>query len=141
MTPEELEAIHRTVRAVEAEPDRFAARFYDGLFALSPDTRHLFPDDMTEQRGKVVDELVFLAGAASDVPGFTARAKELGARHRHYGVRAEHYPRVEQALLDALAEVLGEQWTPLVEGAWRALYHLIAETMVEGASGELFSPT
>lgn len=141
MTPEELEAIDRTVRAVEAEPDRFAAGFYDGLFTLSPEARHLFPEDLTEQRGKVVDELVFLAGAARDLPDFTARARELGARHRHYGVRVEHYPRVEQALLEALAEVLGEQWTPLVEGAWRALYHLIAETMVEGASGELFSST
>jgi hemoglobin-like flavoprotein len=139
MTPEQLDAVERTVRAVEADPEAFAHRFYEELFALAPDTRELFPQDMSDQRGKLVDEVLFLAGAARDLRGFADRARELGARHRHYGVRARHYELFEQALLRTLGAVLDDEWSPDVEEAWRRLHRLVAETMMEGAAGELFT--
>lgn len=139
MTPEQVENVQATVWAIEADPGTFATRFYERLFSLDPPVRELFPDDMSEQKGKVVEEVVFLAHAASDLDGFTLRARELGSRHRHYGVRAGHYPTVERAMLGALADLLGEAWGPDTEEAWQRLYRLVAETMLEGASGELFS--
>jgi hemoglobin-like flavoprotein len=139
MTPEQLDAVERTVQAVEADPEAFAHRFYEELFALAPDIRDLFPQDMAEQRGKLVEEILFLAGAARDLTGFTERARDLGARHRHYGVRARHYQLFETALLGTLAQMLPGDWTPEVEEAWRRLHRLVSETMLEGASGELFS--
>jgi hemoglobin-like flavoprotein len=139
MTPEQLDAVERTVRAIEADPDGFALRFYDELFSLAPDTRELFPDDMAEQRGKLVEEILFLAGAARDLTGFTDRARALGARHRHYGVRAHDYPMFEEALVRSLSALLADRWSAEVEEAWRRLHRLVAETMLEGAAGELFT--
>jgi hemoglobin-like flavoprotein len=141
MTPEQLDAIRATARAVEAKAERFSTRFYDRLFALAPETRAVFPDDMTAQRGKLVGELVFLADAAGDLPAFTERARELGSRHQAYGVQPQDYDVVCAALLSSLAEVLGADWTAENEQAWDRLYRLIAETMLEGAAGSLFAPS
>jgi nitric oxide dioxygenase len=139
MTPEQLQLISETARAVETHADRFSTHFYERLFDLSPETRTLFPDDLTEQRGKLIDELVFLAGAADDLPTFLERAHDLGVRHQTYGVRPHNYDSVGTAMLETLAVVLGPQWTEECRRAWRALYRLIAETMLEGAAGSIFA--
>lgn len=139
MTPEQLALVADTVPRVTSDGDRFSARFYDRLFELEPETRALFPSDLTEQRGKLVDELSFLAGAVEDLPAFIESARRLGARHHRYGVKPEHFPLVEQALLAALSDVLSDGFTAEVEAAWRRLYRLIAETMLEGAAGQMFA--
>jgi nitric oxide dioxygenase len=141
MTPEQLDLIRTMTRTVEAEAERFSTLFYERLFALAPETRPMFPDDMTIQRGKLSGELIFLADAAGDLPAFIERARELGWRHQTYGVQAQHYDTVRSALLGSLSEVLGARWTAEGEQAWGLLYRLIAETMLEGAAGSLFAPS
>lgn len=139
MTPDELAIVIETVQIASADRDALARSFYDRLFAIAPNTRELFPDDMTEQRGKLVDEFEFLVGAATDLDTFVDRARELGARHVDYGVTTADYDAVETALLGALADRLGDDWTPERESAWRRLYRLIAETMLDGAAGRAFA--
>ncbi len=138
MTPHQLELVGGTVSDLEAHRDEFATRFYDRLFALAPETRVLFPDDMTEQRRNFVDEVSFAAAAVADLPAFVERARDLGARHHRYGVRPDHYEVAEQALLGALADVLGPAWSPATVLAWQRLYRLLAETMLEGSAGPSF---
>jgi hemoglobin-like flavoprotein len=139
MTPEQLDTVGRTAAAVEDDADRFARAFYDHLFSNWPAVRALFPDDLSEQRAKLVDEVVFLAEVASDFDGFAVRTRELGARHARYGVRADHYAAVESALLAALSSVLADRFTPEVSTAWRRLYGILAETMLDGGRGTTFS--
>ena len=134
MTPEQLTLVGATVAGVEARPEQFATSFYDRLFALAPGTRDLFPDDMDEQRRKLVDGFSFLVDAVRDVPAFVERARELGIRHHRRGVRPDHYELVEEALLAALADVLGPRWDRSTRLAWQRLYRLVAETMMEGAA-------
>jgi hemoglobin-like flavoprotein len=59
--------------------------------------------------------------------------RQLGARHAGYGVQTHHYQTVGAALLWALAQGLGEGFTPEVEEAWTAAYTLLAQTMQDGA--------
>jgi hemoglobin-like flavoprotein len=140
VTPEQVEIVQSTADDVAADADRFARSFYDRLFEIAPDTRELFPEDLTSQKTTLVEEVVFLARAASDLSRFTERARQLGVRHHHYGVRPAHYVQFEDALLTAMAEVLGTRWTDEVAGAWTRLHRLVSETMLEGAQGELFTP-
>lgn len=139
MTPEQLEIVASTALVAEGQPARFARAFYDALFQIEPAARGLFADDMSEQEAKLVSEVVFLAEVASDLDGFVERAQQLGERHHGYGVRFSHYDAVGEALLAALAAVLGDDFTPEVGDAWTRLYLLVSETMLEGASGRAFS--
>ena len=138
MTPEQRELVQSTVTVVERDSERFSAALYDRLFALDATTRALFPADITHQRSRLVDELSFFTTAIGDLPRFIEHARRLGARHHAYGVRPESFEHMEDALLDALQSVLGDEFTDDVGRAWRRLYRLIAETMLEGSAGELF---
>jgi hemoglobin-like flavoprotein len=140
VTPDQLALVRETASTIDAAGDSFAERFDDHLFARHPAARRLFPDDTTTHRSQLTDEIVFLvAAAAADLPALLERARALGARHRHYGVRAADYPLAGEALVAAVGDVAGGAWSAEAAAAWRRMYALIAETMVEGASGELFS--
>jgi nitric oxide dioxygenase len=139
VTPDELELIDRAAVAVEADADRFATTFYDTLFELSPDTRALFPADLVEQKGKLVDELTFLIGAARDLDAFTVRAGELGRRHVGYGVEHDDYEPVGVALTVAMRECMHDAWTDAHEAAWSKLYHLIAGVMRDASTTAMFA--
>jgi hemoglobin-like flavoprotein len=141
VTPEQLEIVSETADRLEAEPRRFADTFYNRLFELAPQVRELFPEDLDVQKAKLVDEVTYLASAAGDLRGFVARAGALGARHHGYGVHVADYDAVEQALLAAVGEVLGVDPEHESIVAWRKLYRLIAETMIAGATDELYTIT
>lgn len=53
----------------------------------------------------------------------------------------EMYGWVGECLLAALAEGLGDDWTPAVEAAWSAAFGAIAGAMIEGAREEIGSWT
>ena len=48
--------------------------------------------------------------------------RDLGKRHIKYGVSAHYYPFMGKALLQTLAEVLGDAWTQEVEESWVEVY-------------------
>ncbi len=144
MTLDELTLIEADGAVVRTKPDEFARSFYAALFELAPQTREMFPDDMTAQRGKLVAELEFLIEAATgsastgDLAPFVERARELGRRHVDYGVTGHDYAFVGDALLAAVAEH-ADSWDADHERAWRKLYRLISDVMREGAAGVLFA--
>lgn len=133
MTPEQLDEVARSAALVERRAESFSTAFYERLFAEWPEARGLFPADLTAQRAKLTDEVVFLAEVASDFDGFVVRARELGARHRGYGATSHGYEAVGSALLAGLAAALGDDLTAEVADAWRGLYRIIAEAMLDGA--------
>jgi hemoglobin-like flavoprotein len=147
VTPEQLALVRETALLVDAAGDAFALRFYDHLFARHPAARGLFPEELdvplpesrAAHRAVLADEVVFLVAAAADLPAFLERARGLGGRHQHYGVHAADYPLAGEAFVAAVGDVAGDAWSAEAEAAWRRMYALIAETMLEGASGELFS--
>ena len=58
---------------------------------------------------------------------------QLGRDHVRYGVLDEHYSSVKEALLFALGQTLGDDYTPEVESAWAEAYDLLAD-MMRGAA-------
>jgi len=71
--------------------------------------------------------------------------RQLGERHRGYGVSADHYGPVGAALLWTLEQGLGSAFTPEVKAAWSEAYRTLAGAMQEGerharATAEAMSP-
>jgi hemoglobin-like flavoprotein len=89
----------------------------------------------------LVDELLGLIAATDDLPGFLAQARALGLRLQKRGVHAADYAFVGDALIAAIAVVVGGSWTAEVETAWRRMYAVVVEAMLEGAEEGLFSPS
>lgn len=135
MTPDDIRLIEADVAAIEPEP--FAAAFYRTLFEIAPEVRSLFPDDMAEQRRKLMAELTAMIAMATsmadgDLDRFVDRTRRLGARHVGYGASPAHYDVVGRALLSTLATET-DGWGTDHESAWTRLYTVVAATMQEGA--------
>ncbi len=59
--------------------------------------------------------------------------KDLGKRHKGYGVIEAHYPVVGSALLATLEQGLGDGYTPEIAAAFGAMWGVVADTMKAGA--------
>lgn len=140
MTPEQI-ALVQTSMAALGDADDVVRRFYDRLFDLAPDTRALFPDELDELRTSFRATLADLVASLDDLPDFALQTRALGARHRGYGVTAVHYRAVRDALLETLAESLGDGFTDDHAEAWGQAYDLMAEVMQQGASAATQGPS
>jgi len=140
MTPQQLEAVVATAAVVAHDRDGFGRTFYERLCSEAPDMRAFFADAMHEQHLELIDELLFVCGEVADLDRCVASSRALGARLAGYGLRPEHYAVLGGALVDGLAEVVGPDFDSDTAEAWRRLYLLVSEAMLEGAAGNLFAP-
>jgi len=131
MTPEQIELVQRTWRAVLPVGDTAAELFYGKLFSLEPNLRALFRNDLVEQGRNLTAMISVAVGMLSRPERITLAVRQLGRRHAGYGVEPRHYELVAVALLWTLEKCLGEAFTPEAKSAWSAVYAFLAGTMLE----------
>lgn len=132
-TAADIALVRRTFDLVVPISGVAADMFYERLFYMAPSLRHMFPEDMRDQKRKLI---VMLAAAVNGLENLDALAPvlmQLGARHAGYGVKDHHYKTVGEALIWTLERGLADQFTPEVEQAWVRVYLLVAATMQAGA--------
>jgi hemoglobin-like flavoprotein len=135
MTPSQIALVQDSFAKVAPISDQAAVLFYDRLFELAPQVRAMFPDDLTEQRKKLMATLAVVVGGLSNLDSILPAASALARRHVGYGARPEHYPVVGAALLWTLEKGLGEAWTPELADAWTAAYGTLSGYMITEAYG------
>ena len=113
-----------------------ATLFYDRLFSVAPAVRPLFPDDITEQKRKLMEMIGAVVDGLDDLPSIVGDVQALGARHAGYGAKPEHYPVVGDCLLWTLGQGLGDGFTPDVKEAWTEAYQILATTMIAAQTAE-----
>jgi len=131
VTPGQIALVETTIDRLDL--DALAASFYERAFAADPALAGMFTADPAVQRARFAAELAEIVRSIHAIDTFQPAARALGIRHRGYGVRAAHYRLMGGALLAALADAMGDGWTPDAEEAWTLAYNLIAETMMAGA--------
>ena len=135
MTPEQVTVIQQSFSKVAPISEAAAVMFYDRLFEVAPSVRAMFPQDMTEQRKKLMGMLAAVVGGLSNLQSILPAASALARRHVAYGARAEHYPVVGATLLWTMEKGVGEAWTPELATAWSEAYGVLSSYMVSEASG------
>ena len=96
--------------------------FYKRLFELAPDARPLFTREIGLQAKKFSDMLAWVVEHLEKPEELGREMRELGARHRGYGVTADQYASVGSALIWMFQHALGERFTPEMEEAWLEAY-------------------
>jgi hemoglobin-like flavoprotein len=115
---------------------RFSRNFYAHLFAIAPEIRALFPDDISGQARKLMDMLAVLVGKLDRPHELVLTLEALGAQHRDYGVCAVHFAPVGRALFETLAAELGPRFDDTTRSAWIALYALASAWMQQSLPRE-----
>jgi NAD(P)H-flavin reductase/hemoglobin-like flavoprotein len=126
--------IRDSFAAVESQAQEVSQYFYGALFVVAPDTRDLFPINMSTQRSRLLRALVYVVQMVDRPDELTTFLAQLGRDHRKFDVLARHYDAVGIALLAALKRFLKDKWTQEVEAAWTTAYGVIAHTMREAAA-------
>jgi hemoglobin-like flavoprotein len=133
MTADQRYLIRKSFAALEPLGTVPALVFYRRLFEIDPGLRPLFRNDIEVQSAKLLDMLGSLISHLESTSLLETELHQMGARHAGYGVEPGHYATVGGALLDMLAEVLREQFTPATREAWTTLYGAVADAMLAGA--------
>lgn len=132
MSPDQVQLVQTSFKAVVPIAQQAADLFYDRLFEIAPQVRPLFPADMASQKMKLVAMLATAVNNLHQVDAILPAVRELGSRHRGYGVTVNHYAPVGQALLWTLEQGLGPAFTPEVKSAWTEAYSTLAGAMQAG---------
>lgn len=129
MTPEQVTMVQDSFKKVVPIAGTAADLFYGRLFEIAPEVRSLFPDDLTEQKKKLIAMLATAVTNLHQVEKIIPTVQELGKRHVAYGVTAKQYEPVGAALLWTLEKGLGADFTPLLKAAWTDTYMTLAGVM------------
>ena len=135
MNPTQINLVQESFAKVAPISEQAATLFYDRLFEVAPAVKVMFPDDMKEQRKKLMATLAVVVNGLSHLESVLPAASALAKRHVSYGARPEHYPVVGGALLWTLEKGLGEAWTADVADAWTTAYGTLSGYMISEAYG------
>ncbi len=133
MTPRQAQLIKDSFGRFGPNGELAAKVFYDYLFEIAPDTRALFPDDMTGQYHKFMVMFRLIVSTIDRFDELEKQVRRLGARHAKYHARDEHFGAVGEALLKMLAQRFGTAFTPELKYAWTAAYWRFALIMQDAA--------
>ena len=137
MTPDQVKLVQQSFAKVAPISEQAAVLFYDRLFEVAPSVKAMFPDDMTEQRKKLMAVLAVVVEGLSNLESVLPAASALAKRHVAYGAKPAHYPVVGGALLWTLEKGLGDAWTPEIAAAWTAAYGTLSGYMISEAYGSV----
>lgn len=134
MTPEKVKLVQDSFAKVAPIAGTAADIFYDRLFELDPSVRKMFPEDLSNQKVKLMQMLGTAVNGLSDLPSIVPAVQDLGRKHVDYGVKDAHYDTVGSALIFTLEKGLGDDFTPEVKDAWVETYGVVSTTMKAAAA-------
>ncbi len=103
--------------------------FYKHLSEISPPAyrmiSHLNPH---AHQSRIFQMIVLVIGQLDDEAELRFILKDLGKRHKGYGVQPEYYDAFGKALIATMAEAADDgTFTPEVQAAWEAVYAFMVE--------------
>jgi len=134
MSPEQIRLVQDTFRKIGPTAPLVAEVFYRRLFEIAPHVRPLFPSSLTDQGAKFMAILSIIVANLDNMDEIGPAVRDLGRRHAGYGVSADDYRPVGQALIWTLEQGLRADFTPAVESAWLAALGVLTKMMLEGAA-------
>jgi len=138
MTPEQEAMVRATWAAAAPRAAAMVDRFYQELFERSPESRALFDRvDREALARKFQLTLGEIVAVLDDPERLVSVLGPLGRHHGGLGVELGHYEAAAGALLAALRDACGDEFTVEAEQAWRELYSLVAAVMVRGGERRL----
>jgi len=134
MTPEKVRLVQDSFKKVVPIAGAAADIFYNRLFEIAPEVRPMFPEQMADQKGKLMTTLAVAIQNLHQVDTIVPVIQNLAVKHLDYGVKDEHYAPVGAALLYTLEKGLGDDWTPELADAWAETYTTVATVMKDAAA-------
>jgi len=132
LTDNEIKIIKASTPALAEYGEQITGRFYQILLAKNPELKNIF--NMTNQKSGNQKQALAMAVYAfskyvDNLSVILGDVERIAQKHASLGIKAEHYPLVGSALLEAIEEILnpGEE----VIAAWASGYGILANVFIE----------
>jgi hemoglobin-like flavoprotein len=136
VTPHQIKLVQNSFAQVAPISTIAADLFYGRLFEIAPSVRRMFPQDMVQQKMKLMTMLGVVVNGLSKIDALLPAVRALGKRHAGYDVHPEHFAPVGSALIWTLEQGLGDDFTPEVKEAWTTAYGVLSSVMIEAMAEE-----
>ena len=133
LSDETIRLVRASAALLPADDPAPVHAFYERLFELAPELRPMFKSSLDMQVRKLADMLAWIVANLDDPGTMMTTLRQLGVRHREYGVVLDHYAPVGSALIRMFQATLGDRFTPEMEDAWLETYAVISGDMERGA--------
>jgi hemoglobin-like flavoprotein len=130
---ESTRAVRVSIRRIAGRESELSELFYQHLFKMIPEVRRLFPDDMTEQRARLLAALLASVDALDDPIRMESDLLAMGEVHYYRGIEDHQYQYVAHALIRSVRELIPYEWSSELSSAWIAVYTWMITHMVTGA--------
>lgn len=133
----QIELVRSSWLQLKERSDYASHQFYQHLFQLEPELESLFNGDRFEQGRTLMMMLNAITTQLDNLPQLELQLRQLGERHRDYGVLSQDYAAFEQALLLTLQQNLGSCFNVETQQAWKKLFEFIRQRMLPQKSEAL----
>jgi len=137
MTPREITLLQTSFQKVAPVSEQTAAQFYSRLFELDPRMRAVFQGNLTVEGRKLMALVALTVKHLHRFDRLVPSVHRLGLRYAAYHLTENNYRTIGEALLWALARVLGDAFTNDLQSAWAEAYWIFAETLKAGGEESL----
>ena len=131
MNKEQIQLIRQSWEQVKPIQEIAGNLFYQRLFELAPQVRHLFKSGIKTQAAKLMATLGLVVAHLDKPDILIPKVTSLAQRHNQYGAQPAHYAVVGEALLCTLEQGLGDQWNDDLKEAWATAFGVLAKAMIE----------
>src|SRR5260370_13635610 len=91
VTPQQIELVQTSFKKVVPIAGTAADLFYDRLFEIAPEVRSMFPQDLAEQKKKLMGMLGTAVGNPHKVETLLSALHDLRKRPQGHGVTSAHH--------------------------------------------------
>jgi hemoglobin-like flavoprotein len=115
------------------DPVTVGGLFYNRLFEIAPQLKHMFRNPMPEQSKKLLAMINYVISKLNKLEDILDEVAKLARRHVSYGVKPDHYTIVGEALLWTLEKGLADNWNSEVKEAWADCYQILSSAMINAS--------
>ena len=115
------------------DPLTVGGLFYNRLFEIAPQLKHMFRNPMPEQSKKLLAMINYVISKLDKLEHILDEVAKLARRHVSYGVKPDHYTIVGEALLWTLEKGLAENWNSELKEAWVDCYQILSSAMINAS--------
>ena len=130
MKQEDIDRVQSSWAKITPNGEDFAKRFYQNLFEIDPVLQSLFKRSMDMQSRKLMSMFDLAVEYMEQTDKFIPPLAAAGKRHIQYGVKAGDFDTVGRALIQTLAETLGDEFDEPTRLAWEKAYKGIKNIMM-----------
>ncbi|QOP42614.1 hypothetical protein FJR45_01030 [Sulfurimonas sediminis] len=138
LSQETVTAVKKTIPLVGKNAEKITTRMYEILFSKYPETKPLFANAQSDQHKKLAGAIAAFAANIDNLDALSAAVEKMANTHVQTKVKPEHYPMVADALITAMGDVLGDDFTDEYKQAWVEAYTFLANILMQREK-ELYS--